>query len=168
MTIWGRVIDNQVFQEIDIDPTTLFTPEECVFWQELPEGVTVGSIFFEDRWWTGAEYLDEMQKRNPPAPEEPPALSNPLGAVLEIEIVETGQNYVPISETTGQYDSETGKQLVLTIKVNETGAVSEVVIRATGNGYQVGDAFEYRDNYDISWNRINPTYAKFKVVKVQE
>lgn len=170
MPIWGRVIDNQVFQEVDIDPATLFTPEELVNWQELPEGVTIGSIFFEDKWWSGGDYLEEMNKRNPP-PEEPllPVVTYNPGGVMEVEIEDAGNNYAPISNITNQFDLEDAKGLVLKVDFGPTGSASNVTINLAGQGYKVGDIIEIKENYNATtWDFVNPMYAKIKITKIWE
>lgn len=175
MTTWGRVIDGHVFQISDIDPATLFTTEECANWQVVPEYVFTGFHYLDNKWYSGAEYLAEMHRRNPPTEPEAPLLpEDQPGAVLEIEITEAGANYAPKSTIKTQFDNppvdgeETGKHLVLTIQTNNAGNVASATVSFPGVGFAVGDTFSLKENYHITWDEDEPTYAVFTVTKVKD
>ena len=175
--LWGKMIDTdgdgnlEVVQLSDDDPTTLFTPEACEFWFEIPEGTAQGSVKDSKtgKWYTGMEWFEKKAaEAAPPGPDEP--AMTPLheeGSVLELQIVNPGDHY-NIPSVRNQFDIEDGMGLVAEVFYDaEHDNASSVVIHQAGMGYKVGQEFKIEEGMDtFSWDRKNPTYTIVRITKV--
>lgn len=180
--LWAKMYDVdgdgnlEVLQLSEDDPATLFTPEACEHWFEVPEGTTIGSVL-EDatkQWWTGADWLERRIANNPAPTGEgepdyiPPAPSLMAGAVTALSITSPGDNYDDAS-VRNQYDiGEEGKGLVAEVLYNQaTGQATSVVIHNPGHGYTVGQTFNVTTGMNVlAWDRKNPTYTVVTITAV--
>jgi len=70
--IWAKIVDNEIMQIHDEDPSGLWHPDALELWQEVPEHVHVGWKFKNEEWISGGQWLDEHIAANPPPPPGPP------------------------------------------------------------------------------------------------
>ena len=181
--LWAKMVDTdgdgnkEVLQLSDDDPTTLFTPEACEFWQEVPEGTAIGSVLHAatNVWWTGADWLEKKIAESP-APDNsgdpdyvPVAPDIDVGGVLSIGITNAGDNYADTS-VRSQYDIGEGIGLVVEVHYNQsTGAAESTTIHNPGRGYEVGQTFKIEQGMDmLAWDRKNPTHTIITITSVKE
>jgi hypothetical protein len=179
--LWAKMVDTdgdgnkEVMQLSDEDPTTLFTPEACEFWQAVPEGTSIGSVLHASTgvWWTGADWLEKRIAESP-APDDsgnpdyvPPPPDPHEGGVKALSITNAGDNYADAS-VRNQYDIGEGVGLVAEVHYNQsTGSAESVTIHNPGRGYEVGQTFRIEQGMDMfAWDRKNPTYTVVTITEV--
>lgn len=175
--LWAKMVDTdgdgnkEVMQLSDVDPTTLFTPEACEFWQSVPEGTAIGSVFevTESKWWTGAAWLERKIENSPP-PDDPDVAPEPLlnpGTVTAVSITNAGDNYADAS-VRNQYNIGEGQGLVVEVFYDQaTGQATSATIHNGGWGYEVGQTFRIEQGMDMfAWDRKNPTYTVVTITAV--
>lgn len=175
--LWGKLVDTdgdgnkEVLQLSDDDPTTLFTPEACQFWKEIPEGTAIGSVLeaATQKWWTGAAWLEKRIAESPP-PGDPDIAPQPLlrdGEVTAVSITSPGSNYAD-ANARDQYDIDEGQGLVVEVFYNQdTGQATSATIHNGGWGYTVGQTFTVKRGMDmLAWDRKNPTWTVLTITAV--
>ena len=76
--IWAKIVDNEIMQTHDEDPSGLWHPDAIAkndlagYWEELPDHVNVGWKFKNNEWISGGQWLDEHIAENPVPPPGPP------------------------------------------------------------------------------------------------
>lgn len=169
---WGRVVNGyvvEILDEIDDgDPTTWFHPDALEGWQVIPKNHYVGSVIENGKWYTGAEFAALEEERNPKAPTEPVPPEPNLGEVLEIELVNAGANYSDDFTFKDQIDfpKDLSSHLVVQVEFDAAGGVESYKILQRGQGYKVGQGFKINRGFGFDWDRKNPTYAEFRISKV--
>jgi hypothetical protein len=179
--LWAKMYDTdgdgnlEVLQLSEDDPTTLFTPEACEHWFEVPDGTTIGSVLENSTktWWTGGDWLDRKIANSPAATNEgedgyvPAAPSLMSGAVTALSITSPGDNYDDAS-VRNQYNIGEGQGLVAEVLYNQaTGQATSVTIHNGGWGYTVGQTFNVESGMNmLAWDRKNPTYTVVTVTAI--
>jgi len=181
--LWAKMVDTdndgnkEVLQLSEDDPTTLFTPEACEFWQEVPAGTAIGSVLHATTnvWWSGADWLEKKIAESP-APDGsgdpdyvPPAPDRDVGGVKTVTITNAGDNYAD-SSVRNQYDIGAGQGFVAEVHYDQsTGSATSVTIHNPGRDYEVGQTFRVEQGMDMfAWDRKNPTYTVVTITAVQE
>ena len=181
--LWAKMVDTdndgnkEVLQLSEDDPTTLFTPEACEFWQEVPEGTAMGSVLHTatNIWWTRADWLEKKIAESP-APDGsgnpdyvPPAPDHDEGGVKTVTITNAGDNYADAS-IRNQFDIGEGQGFVAEVHYDEsTGSATSVTIHNPGRGYEVGQTFRIEQGMDMfAWDKKNPTYTVVTITAVHE
>jgi hypothetical protein len=184
--LWAKLFDTdgdgnvEAIQFSDDDPITLFTPEACQYWHEVPLGTAQGDVLEKTTgtWWKGADWLEKRISESAPPVENPVIVPYVFpGGVLAVEIVSPGSNYMEES-VRDQYDIEdpSGNPenrafgLVLEVKFDpETEGAISTIIHQGGQKYQVGQTFTVKNGRDlINWDRRNPTWCVIRITEVQE
>ena len=76
--IWAKIVDNEIMQTHDEDPSGLWHPDAIAkndlpgYWEEVPNYVNSGWKFKNGEWISGGQWLEEHIAENPPPPPGPP------------------------------------------------------------------------------------------------
>jgi len=182
--LWAKMYDVdgdgnlEVLQLSEDDPTTLFTPEACEHWFEVPDGTAIGSVLEDStkQWWTGGDWLDRRIANNPPPTGEgdsdyvPAAPDLHEGAVTALSITNPGNHYADAS-VRQQYNIDPhGQGLVAEVFYDQsTGQATSATVHNGGWGYTVGQSFMVKEGMDMfSWDRKNPTWTVVTVTAINE
>lgn len=95
--IWAKVVNEEIIQTWDEDPSSLWHPDALVNWEQVPDDVNVGWKRKNGEWITGAQWLEEHQAENPPPPPGPPTagikknlFEQKTKAILDVEAQPAG------------------------------------------------------------------------------
>ena len=72
--IWAKIVNNEIMQTHDEDPSGLWHPDQIAkndlpgYWEQVPDHVNVGWKFKNDEWISGGQWLEEHIAENPPPP----------------------------------------------------------------------------------------------------
>lgn len=76
--MWAKIVNNEIMQTWDDDPTGLWHPDAIEkndipgYWEEIPDHVNIGWKFKNDEWIPGGQWHDEFMEENPIPPPGPP------------------------------------------------------------------------------------------------
>ncbi len=71
---WARVVDDEIVQIFEEDPSQYFHPDTLNEWVDIPnEGVHVGWKLKNGQWISGTQWWEEFRAENPIPPEGPPS-----------------------------------------------------------------------------------------------
>jgi len=77
--MWAKIVNNEVMQLHDEDPTGLWHPDAIAknelegYWDNVPDEVHIGWKFRNDEWISGGQFYDEWVENNPPPEPGPPS-----------------------------------------------------------------------------------------------
>jgi len=99
--MWAKVVENEIFQTWDEDPTGLWHPDQLVYWEEVPDHVAIGWKRKNGQWISGGQWLEEHAAENPLPPPGPPS-----GGISVVPIDSLDKiNFIFIAQTAGFVDS---------------------------------------------------------------
>ena len=138
--MWAKVVNDEIFQTWDEDPTGLWHPDQLVYWQAVPDHVNVGWKRKNNVWINGSDWLEQHQAENPLPPPGPPTAGisvSPVDYLDRIEFIFEAHNggMVDSYEWTIQgktYDTERVELTVNKIPFQEQ--VIAVSLTAVGPG----------------------------------
>jgi hypothetical protein len=91
--IWAKVVNDEIMQLHDEDPTGLWHPDAIEqndlpgYWTELPDYVHVGWKLKNDEWISGGQWMEEHAAENPTPPPGPPTAG--ISVIAQTETPET-------------------------------------------------------------------------------
>ena len=135
--MWAKVVNDEIFQTWDTDPTGLWHPDQLVNWEEVPDHVNIGWKRKNNEWISGGQWLEEDQTENPiPAPGPPTAgiSVNPVEYLDRTEFIFDANHagFVDSIEWTIQGQKYTDDRVTLT--VNKTSANQTIAVSLTVTG----------------------------------
>ena len=77
--IWAKIVDNEIMQTHDEDPSGLWHPDQIAqndlpgHWEEVPDTVNIGWKFKNGKWISGGQWHDEFRAANPLPEPGPPS-----------------------------------------------------------------------------------------------
>ena len=71
--IWAKVINDEIMQLHDEDPSGLWHPDLLEFWEEVPNECQIGWKRKNGSWISGEQWGIEWTAENPPPPPGPPS-----------------------------------------------------------------------------------------------
>lgn len=71
--MWAKVVNDEIMQLHDEDPSGLWHPDALEFWKEVPDNVHIGWKFKNGEWISGGQWYEEWVAENPPPPPGPPS-----------------------------------------------------------------------------------------------
>lgn len=71
--IWAKVVDNEIMQLHDEDPSGLWHPDALEHWQQVPDFAFIGWKFKNNNWISGAQWMEEFRAEHPLPPVGPPS-----------------------------------------------------------------------------------------------
>lgn len=77
--IWAKIVDNEIMQFHDEDPSGLWHPDHIEkndlpgHWEQVPDHVGIGWKFKKDKWISGGQWGEEFRAENPLPPPGPPS-----------------------------------------------------------------------------------------------
>lgn len=98
--VWAKVVNDEVMQVFEDDPTTLWHPDALEFWKQVPDHVAEGWKYKNGKWISGGQWLEEFQAENPPPPPGPPT----AGMIKTILNTETTTTLKLQLQAAGHYD----------------------------------------------------------------
>lgn len=72
--IWAKVVENEIVQLHDEDPSGHWHPDFLEFWQEVPDYCHIGWKFRDGEWISGSQAHDEFMAERPIPQPGPPTL----------------------------------------------------------------------------------------------
>ena len=79
--IWAKVINDEIMQMHDEDPSGLWHPDLLEFWEQVPAECNIGWKRKNGVWISGAQWLEEYAEENPPPPPGPPSSNYSIDTV---------------------------------------------------------------------------------------
>jgi len=73
--IWAKVVDEEIMQIHDENPTGLWHPDALTQWEEVPAECHIGWKRKNGQWISGGQWYDEFREENP-LPEPGPPTAN--------------------------------------------------------------------------------------------
>lgn len=98
--VWAKVVNDEVMQIFEDDPTNLWHPDALEFWKQVPDYVGEGWKFKNGKWISGGQWLEEFQAENPVPPPGPPT----AGMIKTIINTETTSKLQLELQAAGSYD----------------------------------------------------------------
>lgn len=138
--MWAKVVNNEIFQTWDEDPSGLWHPDQLQFWQEVPDHVAIGWKLKNGEWISGAQWLEEDLNENPLPPPGPPTAGisvNPIEYLDKTEFIFVAQcaGFVDSIEWNIQGQTYTDEKVTLTVnKIPFEEQTVAVSLTATGPG----------------------------------
>jgi hypothetical protein len=71
--IWAKVVNDEIMQLHDEDPSGLWHPDLLADWKQVPDVVHIGWKFKNGQWIDGGTWHEEFMAENPPPPPGPPS-----------------------------------------------------------------------------------------------
>jgi len=138
--MWAKVVNDEIFQTWDTDPTELWHPDQLTYWEEVPDYVNIGWKLKNNEWISGGQWQEEHQIENPiPAPGPPTAgiSVNPVDYLDRIEFIFDANHagFVDSIEWTIQGQKYTESRVTLTVnKIPFEDQTIAVSLKVTGPG----------------------------------
>ncbi len=132
--MWAKVVNNEIFQTWDEDPTGLWHPDQLQFWQEVPDHVAIGWKFKNGTWISGAQWLEEDQAENPPPPPGPPTAGiscNPVDYLDRTEFTFANFSAGIVDSFEWNIQGQKYTDQMVTITVNKTSEIQTVAVSLT-------------------------------------
>jgi hypothetical protein len=146
--MWAKVVNEEIFQTWDEDPTGLWHPDQLVNWEEVPDHVNIGWKRKNNEWISGGQWLEEDQVENPiPAPGPPTAgiSVNPVEYLDRTEFIFDANHggFVDSIEWNIQGQQYTEPRVTLT--VNKTSVEQTITVSLTVTGPGGSDTLTLED-----------------------
>jgi hypothetical protein len=144
---WARVIDDEIVQIFEDDPSKYFHPDTLNEWVDIPnEGVHVGWKRKNGKWISGTQWWEEFRKENPLPPEGPPSVNIAVdhketrthdqfvfeittsGTVTSIEWNIDGKKYTEEKVTLEVAKGDTDKQVPVSAKAIGPGGTATKIL----------------------------------------
>lgn len=137
--MWAKVVNDEIFQTWDTDPTELWHPDQLVNWEEVPDHVNIGWKRKNDEWISGGQWQEEHKVENPiPAPGPPTAGIgvSPIEYLDRVDLVFVANygGFVDSIEWTIQGQKYTDDKVTLTVNKTSVEQTIAVALKATGPG----------------------------------
>ena len=137
--MWAKVVNDEIFQTWDTDPTELWHPDQLVNWEEVPDHVNIGWKRKNDEWISGGQWQEEHEVENPiPAPGPPTAGIgvSPIEYLDRVDLVFVANygGFVDSIEWTIQGQKYTDDKVTLTVNKTSVEQTIAVAIKVTGPG----------------------------------
>lgn len=137
--MWAKVVNDEIFQTWDTDPTELWHPDQLVNWEEVPDHVNIGWKRKNDEWISGGQWQEEHEVENPiPAPGPPTAGIgvSPIEYLDRVDLVFVANygGFVDSIEWTIQGQKYTDDKVTLTVNKTSVEQTIAVALKVTGPG----------------------------------
>ena len=137
--MWAKVVNDEIFQTWDTDPTELWHPDQLVNWEEVPDHVNIGWKRKNDEWISGGQWQEEHEVENPiPAPGPPTAGIgvSPIEYLDRVDLVFVANygGFVDSIEWTVQGQKYTDDKVTLTVNKTSVEQTIAVALKVTGPG----------------------------------
>ena len=137
--MWAKVVNDEIFQTWDADPTELWHPDQLVNWEEVPDHVNIGWKRKNGEWSGGGQWQEEHEVENPiPAPGPPTAGIgvSPIEYLDRVDLVFVANygGFVDSIEWTIQGQKYTDDKVTLTVNKTSVEQTIAVALKVTGPG----------------------------------
>jgi len=153
--MWAKVVNNEIFQTWDEDPTGLWHPDQLKTWQEVPDHVNVGWKFKNGTWISGGQWLEEDREENPLPPPGPPSAQFSRNAKdymdkTEFTFMNLSDGFVDSIEWTIQGQKYTDDTVKITVNKTSSPQTVAVSLTAVGPGGSNTKTLEEEEELTVS------------------
>ena len=142
--MWAKIVNNQIMQVHDEDPTGLWHPDAIEkndipgHWEKVPEYVNIGWYFRDNEWISGGQWFEECEAAKEPTLPGPPT-ANWRQDIADTLTTATVQFH---AEPAGIWDSyswlidgkEYGQEETVTVEFTKTSTVKTIPVEFSVTG----------------------------------
>ncbi len=155
--IWAKVVNDEIIQTWEEDPSSLWHPDALQNWEQVPDDVNVGWKRKNGQWITGAQWLEEHQAENPLPPPGPPTagikrnvMEKETLAILELEATPAGH----FDSISWSINGQTYTDSFVTVEIPRTSVVQSIPVSLTVTGPGGSDTKELTGDEEITIAKI--------------